>query len=115
MKLVSLKRSTPVDPIWTNKDLVLYHGTLQKHVKSILRGIDIALCDDATDFGLGYRIRKLGVSNRGGNHWYDIVVGPVARRFQKRLAWGQYDQISFHTHKAARLLDNKVTMVSDWK
>lgn len=173
MKVVSLKRNMPVDPLWTNQDLVLYHGTLHKHVKSILRGIDIALCDDATDFGLGFytttnvnqatqyatnkalyeggraalieftvsrdslakldslwfvrsakdaddywnlvtACRKLGVSNRGGNHWYDIVVGPVARRFQKRFAWGQYDQISFHTHKAAHLLDNKVTMVSDW-
>lgn len=55
--------------------------------------------------------RRFGETNRGGDSWYDVVVGPVARRFQKRTYYPQYDQVSFHTERATRLLDGSLTGV----
>jgi hypothetical protein len=40
---------------------------------------------------------------KGG--WYDIVVGPVAASWRKRLSIQDADQVSFHTPAAASLLD----------
>lgn len=171
MKPVYLRKSNSTVPMWTNPELRLYHGTLRKHVKSIESGINLAKCDDGTDFGLGFytttsrsqaisfatskvgyegnsaavieftvnrdalaaldslwfvrsarnadefwalvtACRKNGETNRGEQDWYDIVIGPVARRFQKRTYWPQYDQISFHTPNAVRLLDNSAKEVT---
>jgi hypothetical protein len=62
---------------------------------------------DADDFwNLIESCRRLGTTNRTGVTWYDIVVGPVARWYQTRQAWDGYDQISFHTDKAVKILDN---------
>lgn len=38
--------------------------------------------------------------------WYDIVVGPVAASWRRRLAIPDYDQISFHTQRVCQVLDN---------
>jgi hypothetical protein len=37
--------------------------------------------------------------------WYDVVIGPVAAIWTQRLAIYDADQISFHTDKAADLLN----------
>jgi hypothetical protein len=44
-----------------------------------------------------------GRKTNGG--WYDVVVGPVTAFWQQRLSLGDADQISFHTDRAAALLD----------
>jgi len=152
-------------PPWTNQALVVYHGTLDTHTPSVLAGINLAKCDNDSDFGRGFytttnlkqaRIfaktaqkinggrpgvvsfrldrdalaalqslwfvrgsadaddfwhvvescRRFGTTNRAGNQWYDIAVGPVARWYQTRSVWSDYDQISFHTDKAVKILDN---------
>ena len=38
--------------------------------------------------------------------WYDVVIGPVAAFWRQRLIIGDVDQVSFHTNRAAKLLDN---------
>ena len=48
----------------------------------------------------------------GNNHnyslnsgWYDLVIGPVTNPYPQRSVMPDYDQISFHTNKAAGVLD----------
>lgn len=47
-----------------------------------------------------------GETNRGENATYDLVVGPVSRGFRTRRVWENYDQVSFHTHRAFDVLNN---------
>jgi hypothetical protein len=62
---------------------------------------------DADDFwNLVESCRVAGTTNRGEDQWYDLVIGPVAKWWQKRSAFPDYDQISFHTAKALEILDN---------
>jgi hypothetical protein len=49
----------------------------------------------------------------GGNHsratnqgWYDVVIGPVAASWRQRITIYDADQVSFHTDRAAHLLNN---------
>ncbi len=49
---------------------------------------------------------EAGIGNRGGSHWYDVVVGPVSSSYAIRSAWENYDQVSFHTPRAFKVLDN---------
>jgi hypothetical protein len=44
----------PGIPIWIDQDIVLYHGTLDIHVASILRGVDLNRCKHLRDFGRGF-------------------------------------------------------------
>ena len=39
------------------------------------------------------------------NGWYDVVVGPVATSWQRRVVLRGSDQISFHTNHAVRVLN----------
>ena len=41
----------------------------------------------------------------GASKWYDVAVGPVAAVWGLRIAFSDLDQISFHTARAARILD----------
>lgn len=41
-------------PPWTDQDMLLYHGTLDIHVASILAGIDLRVCKPFQDFGRGF-------------------------------------------------------------
>jgi len=41
-------------PYWTNQDIVLYHGTLDKYVAAIKAGICVSLGKRFTDFGPGF-------------------------------------------------------------
>ncbi len=41
-------------PIWNDQDIVLYHGTLDTHVASILQGVDLNKCKHLRDFGRGF-------------------------------------------------------------
>jgi len=37
--------------------------------------------------------------------WYDVVAGPLVASWKQRLVVADADQISFHTPRAARVLD----------
>ncbi len=63
---------------------------------------------DADDFWQLVESCRTGGTNRSNGRLYDIVVGPVASDYESRLAWEQYDQVSFHTEQAFKLL-NKST------
>ncbi len=43
----------PGIPLWNDQDIVLYHGTLDVHVNSILQGVDLNRCKHLRDFGRG--------------------------------------------------------------
>jgi hypothetical protein len=43
----------PGIPLW-NQDIVLYHGTLDMHVASILQEVDLNKCKHLRDFGRGF-------------------------------------------------------------
>jgi hypothetical protein len=38
-------------------------------------------------------------------NWYDVVVGPLASTWQNRMTFTNSDQVSFHTSKAADVLN----------
>jgi hypothetical protein len=38
--------------------------------------------------------------------YYDLIIGPVAAKWQQRSAFPNFDQISFHTTKAIHVLNN---------
>ncbi len=44
----------PGIPIWNDQDIVLYHGTLDAHVASILQRVDLNRCRHFRDFGRGF-------------------------------------------------------------
>ena len=51
MRLVSSRqRPNP----WTNQDILLYHGTVNRSALDILDRIDLNKCRPAVDFGLGF-------------------------------------------------------------
>jgi Protein of unknown function (DUF3990) len=63
---------------------------------------------DAVDYWSLVRHCRLGGDQRraGRKKWYDVVVGPVARRWLVEVeADPDYDQASFHSSRVARLLD----------
>ena len=157
----------PSPPDWTNQPLILYHGTVDRHVPSILNGVNVRQGRAHTDFGHGFytttlerqartwasqasRHRRstrpavirfdvdrdaladleclwfvrgnfdvddfwsLVFHCRGGNNharatnqgWYDVVIGPVVASWTQRMIFSDVDQISFHTSRAANLLNN---------
>jgi hypothetical protein len=44
----------PGVPPWTDQDIVLYHGTVDMHVASILQAVDLRQCQSLCDFGRGF-------------------------------------------------------------
>jgi hypothetical protein len=156
-------------PPWTNQTLLLYHGTIQRNITSVLATINVDRARSTTDFGRGFYTTtierqarswawELSKRTRGAGHlpavirfdvnrddlaqleclwfargnvdaedfwslvfhcrsgrpgharatnggWYDVVIGPVAASWRQRLAVFDADQVSFHTARAARLLD----------
>jgi hypothetical protein len=45
---------------WNNGRLTLYHGTVGPHADNITRnGIQIAMCNDKTDFGRGFYVTRI--------------------------------------------------------
>ncbi len=50
---------------------------------------------------------ETGIGNRGGDRWYDVVVGPVSMSFARHRRHQNYDQVSFHTHRAFKVLENR--------
>jgi len=64
----------------------------------------------ATDFWNFVRHCRLGGPNHsrpGQQQFYDVVVGPVVKQWGRRkIAFKDYDQVSFHTPRAATLLNN---------
>ena len=44
--------------------------------------------------------------NRARTGWYDVVAGPVTGSWKKQTVIQDADQISFHTDRATRVLDN---------
>jgi hypothetical protein len=159
---------TPFMPqSWGNQPLVLYHGTLDIHVFSILRAVDVGWCRQDTDFGRGFytttverqahtwalrkaarrsgcnpavirfivgrddlaeldtlwfvrgafnaedfwslvfhcRAGEKGHLRKKRRGWYDVVVGPATASWEQQLTLVDVDQVSFHTKRAAQLLD----------
>jgi hypothetical protein len=39
---------------WADQDIVLYHGTLDIHVASILAAVDVTRCSHLKDFARGF-------------------------------------------------------------
>jgi hypothetical protein len=39
---------------WNNQDIFLYHGTIDIHVQSIRKGVNVMLGNPRTDFGRGF-------------------------------------------------------------
>jgi hypothetical protein len=162
-----VKVPLPGIPHWNDQDIVLYHGTLDVHVASILQAVDPNVCQYLRDFGRGFytttnrqqaerwandlALRTAGGvpamirftvernelarldflffvrgtpaasdfwsfvqycrttaadHNRAQTGWYDIVVGPVTGSWKKQTVILDGDQVSFHTHPAALVLDN---------
>jgi len=63
---------------------------------------------DADDFWslISYCRTEGGHHARATNHgWYDVAIGPVAASWRRRLTIGDADQASFHTDRAATLLN----------
>jgi hypothetical protein len=56
---------------WTDQEIVLYHGTLDIHVPSILAGIDLSVCKSLRDFGRGF---------------YTTTNKPIAQDWANKLA-----------------------------
>ena len=51
-----------------------------------------------------------------GSSMYDVVCGPVAaKRWDRRRAITHYDQVSWHTTRAVRLLDSSPKGVAPWE
>ncbi len=157
----------PSPPNWTNQPLILYHGTADREVSSILNSVNISQGRVNTDFGRGFYTttverqartwasrlsqRKGGTQpavirfdvnrdaladleclwfvrgsfdaddfwslvfhcRRGNDHarttnqgWYDVVIGPVVASWRQLLTLYDVDQVSFHTLRAANLLNN---------
>jgi hypothetical protein len=73
---------------------------------------------DATDFWSLVSHCRTGGATHGraaAPGWYDVAIGPVAASWRRRIAFPDMDQISFHTPKAAGILDTspKNAMVRD--
>lgn len=68
---------------------------------------------DAEDFwSLVFHCRSRGGDHgRGSKGWYDAIVGPVAASWRQRLSLHDIDQMSFHTERAAKILDASNPMV----
>lgn len=49
-----------------------------------------------------------GPTHDGGYRWYDVAYGPVAAFWEQRVAMVDSDQLSFHTSRAAQLLDGLI-------
>jgi hypothetical protein len=83
--------------------------TLERHVLARLDTLWIVVgSEHAIDYWSFVRHCRRGEdhSRGGANPWYDVVVGPVARRWLDELrAYRHYDQVSFHTRLAAETLD----------
>ncbi len=45
---------TTTPPAWANAPLVLYHGTIERHMSSVLAEIDLRLAEARNDFGPGF-------------------------------------------------------------
>jgi len=107
-------RATGVQP-------VVLHFTVDRHKLAKLQSLCFTIGDyDYKDFwSLVQHCRQstppsdppprlvndhLGPVNESGQ-WYDIVCGPVAAFWDQRSAMNDADQISFHTKKAAKVLN----------
>ena len=65
-------------PIWNDQDIVLYHGTLDAHVASILLGVDLNRCKHLRDFGRGfYTTTKRTQAERWANDLAAQIAGAV--------------------------------------
>lgn len=44
---------------WTNAPITLYHGTIERHVASVLNGVDLKFAQPGRDFGVGFYLATL--------------------------------------------------------
>jgi hypothetical protein len=71
---------------------------------------------DANDFWTFIEhCRRGATAHRAGGAWYDVVVGPVTQNWTFRLMMADSDQVSFHTARAAAILNaSKRLKVPGW-
>lgn len=63
-------------PLWNDQDIVLYHGTLDMEVASILQGVDLNRCKHLRDFGRGfYTTTKQTQAERWANDLAAQIAG----------------------------------------
>jgi hypothetical protein len=66
----------PGIPIWSNQAIVLYHGTLDRHVASVLQGVNLRPCRHLRDFGRGfYTTTKRAQAERWANDLAAQIAG----------------------------------------
>lgn len=68
---------------------------------------------DAHDFWSLVNHCRSGGCHYSGTSWYDVVVGPVAASWSGRRIHHKYDQISFHSKIATRILDVSTKEIID--
>jgi len=169
---------------WGNQHITLYHGTLDIHTASIMKGVDLRYAREDTDFGKGFYTTTLNRQalrwawqlsgqvdgtkpaiiqfevnrdelasldiicfvrgdfeaddfwslvfhcrtdqdhhGRGkADGWYDLAIGPVAARWKHRVAFSRAngsdfdaDQVSFHTPRAVKLLNQSQPKLLSWR
>jgi hypothetical protein len=66
----------PGIPLWCDQDIILYHGTLEIHVASVLRRVDLNQCKHLRDFGRGiYTTTNRAQAERWANNLAAQMVG----------------------------------------
>lgn len=53
-RIVAAHPPFPPQVPWTNQDIFLYHGTIDRHQASIMAGVSVSAGRSGTDFGRGY-------------------------------------------------------------
>lgn len=65
----------PGIPIWNDNDIVLYHGTLDQYVASILQRVNLNRCHHLRDFGRGFYTTTKRAQAEG---WANVLAAQTA-------------------------------------
>jgi hypothetical protein len=87
----------PGVPPWTDQDIVLYHGTLDTHVASVLNAVDLRRCRRLCDFGRGfYTTTRMVQAERWAQNVARYGGAPAVIEFTvERNAIARLDCLSF--------------------
>jgi len=92
-------------PPWSDQDIVLYHGTLDMHVPSVLQGVDLKRCKHLRDFGRGfYTTTNPAQAERWANGLaaQSVASGPAVLQFTvERHQLAPLETLSFVRGSAA--------------
>lgn len=85
-----VKVAPPGIPLWNSQEIVLYHGTLDIDVPSIMQHVDPTVCRFLTDFGRGFYTTT---NLQQAEHW--------ARDLARQTAGGAAAVLSFAVDRDA--------------